>query len=78
MKGGLRPRFWVEVTLATLSGVALLLDLVSKEWIEFVFRVDPDHGSGLLEAVIVVVCLAATVISSMTARREWRRAAAAA
>ena len=55
--------------------IALLaLTVVWTEWIEIVFHVDPDAGSGELEWGIVVVTLGLTLAFSILARMEWRRA----
>ena len=58
-----------------MSGVLFVLTLVVPDWIEAVFRVDPDHSSGTLEWVIVAGLLVATLALSLLARREWRRPA---
>ncbi len=75
MNAGLRRRFWVELGLALASGVLVLLTLFWKDWIEFVFRVDPDANSGSLEWLIVFVALALTLTWAALARHEWRRSA---
>ena len=67
-------RFWLELGLAGFSAFLLLLTLVTREWIELLFRVDPDHGSGSLEWLVVVAALVATVTFSVLARLEWQRA----
>ena len=67
-------RFWLELGLAGFSAVLLLLTLVTREWIELVFRVDPDHGNGSLEWLVVLAALACTVTFSVLARLEWQRA----
>lgn len=78
MKRQLRRRFWVEAVLAGTTAFLALLTLVSKEWIEIVFRVDPDHGSGELEWLIVAVMAVATIAFAVLARLEYRRSASAA
>src|SRR6266550_2200251 len=45
-------RFWAEVMLAVVTGALGALTLVWQEWIEAVFRVDPDGGDGSLEGTI--------------------------
>ena len=70
-------RFWIEAGLAAITAILLVVTLVSREWIEIVFGVDPDGGDGSLEWVIVGVLLAASLIFSAMARAEWRRSAAA-
>ena len=70
----LRTRFWVETALAVLSAGLFVLTLFSREWIEVLFGVDPDGGDGSLEWAIVGVLVAATVLFSLLARIEWRRA----
>lgn len=70
----LRARFWLETVLAAVSGLSLAATLIQRQWIELVFRVDPDQGSGVLEWTIVGVLLAATILSLSLARGEWRRA----
>jgi hypothetical protein len=70
-----RIRFWVEAALALLTAGLFALTLISREWIELLFGVEPDGGDGSLEWAIVVVLLVATVVLGWLARVEWRRAA---
>jgi hypothetical protein len=74
----LNHRFWAEAIMATVSGALFLVTLLWHDWIEIVFRVDPDQHSGWLEWLIVAVALASTAIFSILAHAEWRRAPRAA
>jgi len=51
--------------VATLC--ASVLTVLWPDWIEGVFHVDPDHGNGQLELVIVLVLAAVSVASFATA-----------
>lgn len=70
-------RFWVEVALSALSGLALVLTLVWEEWIEAVFGVEPDGGDGSAEWLVFLVLAVLAVGSGVLARVEWRRLTAA-
>jgi hypothetical protein len=72
-----RYRFWLELAGAAASLFLTILTLVNKEWIEVLFQVDPDAGSGLLEWAIVFLTGGLTVLLSLALRGEWRRAAPA-
>ncbi len=75
MRDRLRPRFWVETVMSMSSFVFAMLTLLWKDWIELVFRVDPDQHSGSIEMTIVLSAIAITVIAATLARAEWRRRA---
>lgn len=75
MVPNLRGRFWVEMALAAISTGLFAVTLVWQDWIEIVFKVDPDHGNGRLEWAIVAGALVFALIFWITAGREWRRAA---
>jgi hypothetical protein len=83
MNGGLfvahdaGSRFWVRLALAAMSAALLVVTLAWHDWIEIVFRVDPDHGSGWLEWLIVVLAFGLTLTFGASARQEWRRHAPA-
>ena len=66
----MRQRYWIEAGVAVVSGFLLLLTLVTREWIEALFHVDPDGGSGSLEWLIVGGLVATTVTSGLLARAE--------
>jgi len=66
-----RRRFYIEAALASLTAFLTVGTLISKEWIEIVFGVDPDGGSGALEWAIVA-CLAVT--STVLSVAAWREA----
>ena len=68
----MRARFWIESTLAGAAFALALVTLVWREWIEAVFRVDPDGGNGAAEWAAVGVLVVASVICALLARREWR------
>jgi hypothetical protein len=68
-----RTRLYLEIASATLFSMLFLLTLVTREWIEEVFGVDPDGGSGALEWLIVAALLLVTVGFGIAARRDWRR-----
>jgi hypothetical protein len=75
MFGKPRARFWIEAGVAALTTVLLIVTVVSAEWIEAIFKVDPDGGDGSLEWAIVAALLATSLTLSLLARAEWRRAA---
>lgn len=58
-----------------IFGVLLVLTLISREWIEVVFDVDPDHGDGSQERLIVAISGMLAVVFAFGARYEWRRLA---
>jgi hypothetical protein len=76
--GKVRGRFWVEAVLGGLSLLFLVLTLVWDDWIEIIFGVDPDHGDGSFEWLIVGVSALLTVVFAVLARLEFRRSKAAA
>jgi hypothetical protein len=68
----LRARFWVESGLAVITAALAIVTAVTPDWIELVFNVDPDEGSGLLEWGFVLAGIVAVVLL-LLARLEWRR-----
>jgi hypothetical protein len=66
-----RRRFWVEVILGSISLALLALTLITGEWLELLFGVDPDGGSGALEWALVGVLAVTTVVFALIARLEW-------
>jgi hypothetical protein len=70
-----RIRFWIEAALAAFSGFLFVLTGVMPDWIERVFGVEPDAGSGALEWGIVAFFALVTLVFVAVARREWRRPA---
>jgi hypothetical protein len=74
MRQQVRRRFWVEAALAAISLALFVVTLISDGWIEFVFDVSPDGGSGALEWALVAVAAGLAASFLMLARFEWRRA----
>ena len=69
-------RVRIETWLAGLSAALGLLTLVWKDWIEVVFGVDPDHGDGSLEWLIVGGLLLVAVALFALSRWDMHRATA--
>jgi hypothetical protein len=74
MKHALRHRFWVEAVLGGMTAILAIVTLVWHDWIEAVFGVDPDHGDGSVELLVVLVLLLVTLGLGIAARLEWHRA----
>lgn len=55
-------RSLLEAILALTSGSLSLLTVVAPDWIEAVFRFDPDHYSGVVEWLVCAVLAAAAII----------------
>ena len=70
MTSGMRRRGWLELVLAVVSAIALLATLVSPDWIEELFGVEPDGGGGALEALIAISLTVATIAFALAARHE--------
>jgi hypothetical protein len=69
-----RARFWLEAVLAALTTGLFILTLISRDWIERIFHVEPDEGNGSLEWLIVAVLFVVSIALIFAARTEWRRA----
>ena len=68
-----RVRFWVEAVLAALATGLFFLTLVSRDWIERIFHVEPDAGNGSLEWLIVAALAVVAIGLIAAARSEWQR-----
>ena len=68
-----RARFYLEAILATLATGLFALTLVSRDWIEVFFKVEPDEGNGSLEWIIVIALAVVAIGLIALARRDWRR-----
>jgi len=66
-------RFWADATLAVTCAALLVLTAAWPTWIEGIFGVDPDAGSGLVEWAIVAILAATALASALHARSQWRR-----
>lgn len=73
----MRRQFWAAVVVGGISAVIAVITVVSHEWIEFVFGVEPDNGNGSLEWAIVIVTALIALTCLGWARVEWRRTQAA-
>ena len=65
----------LETALGLLTGSLALVTLVWRDWIEAVFRVEPDRGSGAVEWLAVGVLAIVSISCFLLARRERRRLA---
>jgi hypothetical protein len=68
-----RVRFWIESLVAGASLILGLVTLVWQDWIEGVFRVDPDNHSGAVEWLVVAGLLVVAAVVGTVARFEWRQ-----
>ena len=68
-------RFWLQAGMAGLTGLLAVVTGIWPDWIEIVFGIDPDKGSGSLEWVIVLALFAIAVTLGARARLTWQRAA---
>lgn len=72
MSRGSKARAWLATVFAIVGVGLCLLTLAWSEWIELLFGVDPDRGSGALELLIAGAFLVASVLLARQARLEWR------
>ena len=74
---GLPPRWPLRVKLeAALAAICAVLAVVTwfvPDWIEQIFEVSPDDGSGEAEWGIVLAFAIAALVAGWLARRDWRR-----
>lgn len=66
------PRFWAEIAVSVIAIAATVLTLIVPQWIERVFGIDPDRGSGALEWIIVGFLAAVAVLALALAWGEKR------
>ncbi|MBB5502185.1 ABC transporter permease [Paraburkholderia sp. MM5384-R2] len=69
----LTKRFWLECSLAVVSGAALIVTLIWPRWIEMIFGVEPDVGNGSAEWGVTIGLAVFTTLLVTLARREWSR-----
>ena len=62
-----------EIGVAAVCATLFVVTLISSEWIEFVFGVDPDGGDGSLEWSIMAVTAVIAIAAILLARAHWRR-----
>lgn len=71
MRRKVRARFWVEAAICAAGTCLLIATLVSPAWIEVIFNIDPDAGSGALEWAVVAAAALTSALMFAAARIEW-------
>jgi heme/copper-type cytochrome/quinol oxidase subunit 3 len=66
--------FWAEAALAVAAAALFVVTEIWPDWIEAAFGVDPDHGDGALEWIILVALVLVASTTFALARHELRRA----
>jgi hypothetical protein len=72
-----RRRFWVELCAVVAALLFLAALAIDPAWIESATGLDPDAGSGAVELLLTVLAASVAAGSSLLARAEVRRRAAA-
>jgi hypothetical protein len=72
---GSRIRSWLEAVLGVAASGLGLVTLFWHDWIELLFGVDPDQGSGAVEWLLVAFLFGVGGALIWTARLESARAA---
>jgi hypothetical protein len=70
----IRRRAWFEWAVASAASVLAVVTLVWHNWIEIVFGVDPDEGSGAVEWAIVLVLALVASGTAVAGSYEMRQA----
>jgi Na+-driven multidrug efflux pump len=64
----------IETALAVITGILAVVTLIWPTWIETLFGVEPDAGSGAAEWWVVVFLSGVAVASGLLARLDYRAA----
>jgi len=74
MKYELRPRFWLQMGIASCATTLLGGTFMWNDWIETVFHLNADNHDGLMEWLIVGGLLVLAITHFTLAGCEWQRA----
>jgi H+/Cl- antiporter ClcA len=64
----------IETALAVVAGVLAVATLVWPTWLETLFGVEPDGGSGATEWWLVVALAVVALVAGLLARRDFAAA----
>jgi hypothetical protein len=67
-------RATMEFSFAVVFAVLTAVTLVWPTWIESLFGIAPDHGSGEAEWLLVVLFALAGLVLALLGRRDYRAA----
>ncbi|HEX8733079.1 MAG TPA: hypothetical protein VF725_13585 [Ktedonobacterales bacterium] len=70
----LRRQFWIKLGVASVTILVFAFTITHSAWIELVFGVDPDKGSGALEWALAAILTLVAVAVILSMRYEWLRA----
>jgi hypothetical protein len=73
VKKNFRLRFWVEVGIASITGLLCIITPFWPDWIEAISGWDPDQHDGSVEWLIAGGLLLVTLAIFALARSEWKR-----
>jgi hypothetical protein len=65
-------RTWIAGVLTAVLAGATIATVIVPDWVEVLFGVGPDRGSGALEWALVLALVTLTAASALVTGHQWR------
>lgn len=64
----------IEIGVSVVAGILATMTLIRPDWIEVLFGLELDNGTGALEGLLTAIAIVIAIAAGIAAIATWRRA----